>query len=221
MSSMSEVVKFFLGKNWVVFALSIIAGSFTAIIIPTDWRNVIPLDNNDWKTIALFAVGMAVFYVVFSGIAWLLKAMFKLHQKRKLERDNTKAKLEATRQYIRDYLTDSPDKFYWLVEHLVNNGNPWTYIYLSDMNYEDECINCTDWFMIEDAPERRKAKTKSDGTHQEIIYTGRYKIKLQDWLYDEIRNLKEEMGSLGRTHRHSCPYEWKIVKEDKKEMNAK
>lgn len=221
MSSVSEVIKFFLNKNWVVFALSVVAGFFTAIIIPADWRNAIPLDNNDWKTIALLVVGMAVFYVVFSGIAWLLKTIGKLRRKKKVKRDNEQAEMEAEKQEIRDYLTRSPDKLYWLVEHLISNGNPWTYVYLSDMYYEDEYINNTDWFKIDDAPEKRKVKVKNGEVRQEMVDTGRYKIKLHEWLYDKLKALKEETGSLGRTHRSKCPYKWKIAKEGKKESEAK
>ena len=53
MSSVGEAIKFFLNKNWVVFALSLIGGFFATIATPADWRNSIPFENNDWKTIAI------------------------------------------------------------------------------------------------------------------------------------------------------------------------
>ena len=71
MSSASEAVKFFLNRNWVTFALSLIAGFFTAVALaPAEWRKSIPFENNDWKTISTIVVASAVHYVLFSIIHW-------------------------------------------------------------------------------------------------------------------------------------------------------
>ena len=212
MSSVGEAVKFFLNKNWVVFAVSLIGGFFTTILIPADWRSAIPLDNNDWKTIVLFVVVSAMFYVMFSGIIGLVKVLIakkRKHDYRRIE--------QALRQKeMKDFLTASPDRFFFLIEYLIKNDNSWTYVY-SGTEYESDYVMNTEWFVIEDAPEKRKVKDNDGKIHQEMFYIGRYKIKLHDWLYQELIDIKTKTGSLSHKHRGRDPYYWEIVKDDRKE----
>lgn len=216
MSSAGEVVKFFLSKNWVVFALSIIAGFFATIAVPSDWRSLIPLDNNDWKTIVLFVVDVAIFYVFFSGILWLAKVIARGFKNARIKRKNIAADKESRLQNLKMYLTDSPDIFYSLVEHLVNNGNPWTYTFIGG-GYEEHYMKNTDWFMIEDAPKRAKAKKAGKAIRQEI-YVGRYKVKLHEWLYEDLKKIKAETGSLSHIHRDKYPIKWETAKSNSREI---
>lgn len=215
MSSVGEAIKFFLNKNWVVFALSLIGGFFATIATPADWRNSIPFENNDWKTIAIFIVSAAIFYVIFSGIASLIKMTVKKNRNSKYRRENYEARLADQREDLKSFLTNSPDKFYWLVEHLVDNKNPWTYVYAGS-GYEDDYLMNTEWFLIEDAPEKKSVKRSDGKVHQEI-YMGRYKMKLHDQLYDELKAIKTETKSLSYRHRTKYSFEWEIADNKTKE----
>ena len=215
MNSVGEAIKFFLNKNWVVFALSLISGFFATIVTPADWRNSIPFENNDWKTIAVFIVSAAIFYVIFSGVASLIKMAVKKNRNSKYRRKNYETRLANQREDLKSFLTNSPDKFYWLVEHLVDNKNPWTYVYVG-FGYEDNYLMNTEWFLIEDAPEKNNVKRSDGKVHQEI-YMGRYKIKLHDWLYGELKTIKSETKSLSHKHRTKWPIEWEIAENNNKE----
>lgn len=209
-NTVGEIAKFFLNKNWVVFALSLIGSFFVTIIIPVDWRNAIPFENNDWKVIALYIVVSAMFYVVFSGIIGLAKVI--ISKKKKNDFDDVEQALR--RKELKDFLTTSPDKFYHLVEFLVDKGNPWTYV-TTGMDYTDDYVLNTVWFQIANAPEKKNVR-KSDGkVHQEKIYTGRRMLRLQDWLYQELVAVKKETGYLTHRHRGRDPYNWEIVKDRK------
>lgn len=208
-----EIAKFFLHKSWVVFALSLVAGFFTVVLIPSEWRDSIPLENNDLRSIISFAVAWAMFYVIFSGIRYLIKSISDKIRSNKLERQNNDYRVRRNREEIKEHLTTSPDRFYWLVEHLVEKDNPWTYVY-AGMSYEDNYIMNTEWFIIEDAPKKKRSK-KSDGKVHQEIYTGHYRIKLHDWLFEELKKIKSETKSLSYRHRNRCPYEWEIVKKGK------
>ena len=190
-----EITKFFLNKSWVVFALSLIAGFFAAILIPDEWRNSIPLEN--------------------SGIRGLMKLATDKIKSSNLKKQNDEYRARQNREEIKDYLTTSPDKFYWLVEHLVEKGNPWTYVYAGS-EYEDDYIMNTEWFLIEDAPKKEQIRGNDGKVHQEI-YTGRYKIKLHDWLYEELKTIKSETKSLSHKHRTKWPIEWEIAENNNKE----
>ncbi len=210
-----EIAKFFLNKSWVVFALSLIAGFFAAVLIPSEWRNSIPLENNDLRAAISFAVAWAIFYVVFSGIKGLAKMISNKVKNDNLKRQNDEYKTRRNREEIKDYLTTSPDKFYWLVEHLVEKGNPWTYVYAGS-DYEDNYIMNTEWFLIEDAPKKERVKRNDGKVHQEI-YMGRYKIRLHDWLYEELRAIKSETKSLSHKHRTKWPIKWEIAETNNEE----
>jgi len=210
-----EIAKFFLNKSWVVFALSLIAGFFATILIPSEWRNSIPLENNDLRAIVSFVVAWAIYYVIFSGIRGLMKLATDKIKSNNLKKKNDEYRARQNREEIKDYLTTSPDKFYWLVEHLVEKGNPWTYIYAGS-DYEDDYVMNTEWFLIEDAPEKKRVKRNDGKVHQEI-YMGRYKIKLHDWLYEELKTIKSETKSLSHKHRTKWPIEWEIAENNNKE----
>ena len=210
-----EIAKFFLNKSWVVFALSLIAGFFAAILVPGEWRNSIPLENNDLRAIVSFVVAWAIFYVIFSGIRGLVKLATDKIKNNNLKKQNDEYQARRNREEIKDYLTTSPDKFYWLVEHLVEKGNPWTYVYAGS-EYEDDYIMNTEWFLIEDAPKKERIRRNDDKVHQEI-YTDRYKIKLHDWLYEELKTIKSETKSLSHKHRTKRPIEWEIAENNNKE----
>lgn len=210
MSIFGEVVKFCLNKNWVVFALSLIGSFFVTIAIPMGWRNAIPFEKNDWKTIALYVVISAMLYVMLSGFIGLAKVI--ISKKKKHDYDNVKQALR--RKELKDFLTTSPDKFYYLVEFLVNNSNPWVYVYVG-MDYTDDYILNTVWFQIENAPEMKNMR-KSDGEiHREKIDTGRRMLRLQDWLYRELVATKKKTGYLTHKHRGEDSYKWEIVKDRK------
>lgn len=210
-----EIAKFFLNKSWVVFALSLIAGFFAAILIPVEWRDSIPLENNDLRTIISFMVAWAIFYVIFSGIRGLVNGIIGIIKSSIIEHKNDECESEQTRDNIKQYLTHSPDKFYWLVEHLVEKGNPWTYIY-AGFGYEDGYLMDTNWFMIEDAPKRMRSKKSNDfKVVKQEIYTGRYKVRLHDSLYEMLKEIKAETKSLSYKHRNKYPFKWEVVKSSK------
>lgn len=216
MSNMvGEIAKFFLNKSWVVFALSLIAGFFTAILVPTEWRDSIPLENNDLRAIVAFVVAWAIFYVIFSGIRGLARSIKSKIKTTALKRQNNEYRAKQNREDIKNYLTTSPDKFYWLVEHLVEKGNPWTYVY-AGFGYEDGYLMDTNWFMIEDAPKRMRSKKSNDfKVVKQEICTGRYKVRLHDSLYKILKEIKAETKSLSYKHRNKYPFKWEVVKSSK------
>ncbi len=217
MSNMvGEIAKFFLNKSWVVFAFSLIAGFFTVILMPSEWRNGIPFENNDLRTAILFVVAWAIFYVIFSGIRGLVKIIIDKVKNDNLKRRNNEYRIRQDREDIKNYLTTSPGKFYWLIEHLVEKGNPWTYVYAGS-GYEDSYIMNAEWFLIEDAPKKECAK-KGYKIATQGFCTSRYKVKLHDWLYEELRAIKSETKSLSHRHRTKYSLNWEVVETNNKEV---
>ena len=93
-----EIAKFFLNKGWVVFALSLIAGFFATILIPSEWRNSIPLENNDLRAIVSFVVAWAIFYVIFSGIRGLMKLATDKIKSNNLKKKNDEYRASQNRE---------------------------------------------------------------------------------------------------------------------------
>ena len=102
-NTVGEIAKFFLTKSWVVFALSLIAGFFAAILIPSEWRNSIPLENNDLRAIVSFVVAWAIFYVIFSGIRGLMKLATDKVKSNNLKKQNDEYQARRNREEIKDY----------------------------------------------------------------------------------------------------------------------
>ncbi len=209
MSSAGEVIKFFLNKNWVTFALSLIAGFFTAVaLVPAEWRKAIPFENNDWKTVSTIVVASAVYYVLFSIIHWGCKKISDKRYYSKIKKTNDEHELIQNKIKVIHFIDCWNETDYQTLMRLMNNGNkPVKTFLMFGTNIKPH------WFKISPAKETPKPK-KGDGVvRQELYGSGAVKVSLKPDIYAFLKEILEEEGSLTSEYRPVIDFN-----EDSKEI---
>lgn len=210
MSSASEAVKFFLNKNWVTFALSLIAGFFTAVaLVPAEWREAIPFENNDWKAISTIVVASAVYYVLFSIIHWGYKKISDKRYYSKIKKSNDEHDLMQNKIEIIHFIDCWNETDYQILMHLMNNGNkPIKTFLMFGTNIKPH------WFKITPIKETPKPRRNDGEVRQEIYGSGAVKVSLKPEVYTFLKEILEEEGSLTSEYRPVFDFN-----EDSKETN--
>lgn len=193
----SEITKFFLNKNWAVFALSIICGFFTSIaIIPAEWRDVIPFENNDWKGIATIIITSLVFYLIFYFVCWVWRKFSDSRYYSKLKKENEAHDMAQAKMNIIHMIDYWDENDYQNLMRLMSNGNKPIKTFLPmGSNIKPY------WFKITPAKEPSRPK-KSDGkVHQEVWGSGTVIISLKPEVYSFLKQIYNEDGSLTSNYR--------------------
>lgn len=193
----SEIAKFFLDKNWAVFALSIICGFFTSIaIIPAEWRNAIPFENNDWKVVATIVIISLAFYLIFTFVCWAWRKFSDKRYYSRIQKENGAYDTAQAKANIIHMIDCWSGNDYQSLMRLMNNGNKPIKTSLqmgSDIKPR--------WFKITPAKETSKSK-KSDGkAHQEVWGSGAVNVSLKPEVYSMLKEILEEEGSLTSEYR--------------------
>lgn len=193
MSSAAEIAKFFLNKNWPIFALSVICGFLTTVfIIPAEWKNNIPFENKDFSVIALIIVISLSFYLFFHLIYYIYRKISYIRLNKESEAFDARQEKENIMRNL-DYWDENS---YQTLMRLITNNNDSVKTFLT----YDGHINPR-WFKIETVQESStKTKKKYDKPHQEISGF-MVLVSLKPEIYKNLKQIYNEEGTLTNKYR--------------------
>ena len=192
-----EIAKYFLNKNWAVFALSVVCGFFVSIaVIPAEWRDAIPFENKDWSVVATIVVTSLAFYLLFYLIYWIYRKALDSRHYSKLRKENDAYETEQAKMNVIHTIDCWNENDYQNLMKLITNGNkPIKTFLMLGSNIRPN------WFKIVPAKETPKPKKKYDKPHQEISGSGSVMISLKPDVYSFLKQIYDEDGSLTSNYR--------------------
>lgn len=205
-----EIAKYFLNKNWAIFALSVVCGFFVSVtVIPAEWREAIPFQNKDWGVVATIVITSLAFYLLFYLIYWIFRKVSDNRHYSKLQKENDAYENEQAKMNVIHTIDYWDENDYQNLMRLINNGNKPIKTFLPmGSNIRPN------WFKIVPVKETPKPKKNDGKVHQEVWGSGAVKVSLKPEVYSFLKQLYDENGSLTSDYRPVFDFN-----EDSKETN--
>lgn len=187
-----EIAKYFLNKNWAIFALSVVCGFFVSVaVIPAEWRDAIPFQNKDWSVVATIIVTSLAFYLLFYLIYWICRKVSDNRHYSKLRKENDAYETEQAKMNAIHTIDCWNENDYQNLMRLINNENKPIKTFLPmGSNIRPN------WFKIVPVKETPKPKKNDGKAHQEVWGSGAVKVSLKPEVYSFLKQLYDENGSL-------------------------
>lgn len=192
-----EIAKYFLNKNWAIFALSVVCGLFVSVsLIPAEWRDAIPFQNKDWSVVVTIVIVSLTFYLFFYLIYWAYRKASESRHHAKLRKENDAYETEQAKMNIIHTIDYWNENDYQNLMRLITNGNKPVKTFLPvGSNIRPH------WFKIVPSKEAPKPKKDDRKAHQKVWGSGMVKVSLKPEIYSFLKQIYDEEGSLTSNYR--------------------